>query len=301
VVATVVSKLCQVRKKRFALQPHTNDLAKGRASTLVIVTDFIGSGKRSCDMLDSLWRLATIRSWCSSGYRKLAVVAYSGTQAGIKKVKGHPCRPAVHIARKCPTIATAFGASKHAQIVDLCKRVPERSDAPLGFLDTGALIAFEHSCPNNVPAMFIETGRYQARTWQPLFPSRTSLQLDQGKSAAREPHAAALENLKLGEVAKSEAFVASSRSQQDVVMLLAAIYRGRRETADLVAATCLPFSRVTSAFDEALRSHLLTTNGRLTHEGHALLSAMNRGPSGSVPTHMSPDPYYYPLSLRAPL
>lgn len=301
VVATIISKLCKVRGKRFALQPHTNDLAKGRASTLVIVTDFIGSGKRSYDMLDSLWRVATIRSWHSSGYRKLAVVAYSGTQAGIKKVQGHPCRPDVHIALKCLTVAAAFSAPSRAQVVDLCGRIPERSKSPLGFLNTGALIAFEHSCPNNVPAMFVESGRYQGRAWQPLFPSRTTVQLDQGDAAAREPHADALESLRLGGIAKNEAFLASNQSQQDVVTLLAAVYRGRRETADLVAASCLPFARVTSAFDEALRGHLLTTSGRLTHKGHALISAMNRGASAFAPSHRAPDPYYYPSSLRAPL
>jgi len=301
VVAMAISKLCMLRRDRFALQPHTNDLTPGKAAHLVVVTDFIGSGKRSRDMLDSLWRLASVRSWHSSGYRKLLVFAYSGTDAGIEYVERHPSRPIVHVVRTCPTIKSDFKDEVAQQMISLCRRFPQSAREPLGFKDTGALMAFQHSCPNNVPAMFIETVRKGQNQWQPLFPSRTTEGIDHVISAdpARQS-SAALDALRLGNIARNESFLTSTEDQRDVVMLLATVFRGKRQTADLVAASCLPYVRVVAAFDRALHQKLLTANGRLTPEGRSFVSHLNQKNSASIPTSASPNPYYYPVSLRVP-
>lgn len=302
VVAMAISKLCKLRKTRFALQPHTNDLTPGKAAHLVVVTDFIGSGKRSCDMLDSLWRLASVRSWHSSGYRKLLVLAYSGTDAGIEHVKRHPSRPKVHVVRTCPTIKSVFKGEAADQMISLCRRFPQNAREPLGFKDTGALMAFQHSCPNNVPAMFIEAGSKSQNQWQPLFPSRTTEGIDHVISAdPAQQSSAALDALRLGNIARNESFLASTEDQQDVIRLLAAVFRGKRQTAEFVAASCLPYVRAIAAFDRALHQKLLTANGRLTPEGHAFVGHLNQKTSASIPAPASPNPYYYPSSLRVPI
>ena len=302
VVAMAVSKLCKLRKARFALQPHTNDLTPGKATYLVVVTDFIGSGKRSRDMLDSLWRLASVRSWRSSGYRKLLVFAYSGTDAGIKYVKRHPSRPYVHVVRTCPTINSVFKDEVAHKMISLCRRFPQNARTPLGFKDTAALMAFQHSCPNNVPAMFIEAVRKGQHEWQPLFPSRTTEGIDHVISADPvQQSSAALDALRLSDIARNESFLTSTEEQQDVVMLLAAVFRGKRQTADIVAATCLPYVRAIAAFDRALQQKVLTANGRLTPEGHAFVNHLNQKTSASTLAPASPNPYYYPSSLRVPL
>lgn len=301
-VATVVSKLCKVRKTRFALQPHTNDLIRGKAAYLAVVTDFIGSGQRSCSMLDSLWRIASVRSWRSSGYRKLLVIAYSGTEAGIEQVKRHPSRPEVHIVRKCPTIESSFSGPVARKILALCREYPHRSREPLGYRETGALIAFQHSCPNNVPAMFVESGRHENRVWQPLFPSRTTVGVELSEPAdPKKRRAEVLAALKLGNIAQNAAFLASNSEQQDVITLLAAVYRGRRETADIVAASSLSYDTAISAFRSAHSQALLTTTGRLTAKGHALIADLNQKPAAARVARQSPNPYYYPSSLRVPL
>lgn len=301
-VATVISKLCTLRKDRFALQPHTNDLTPGKAKYLVVVTDFIGSGKRSCDMLDSLWRLASVRSWHSSGYRKLLVFAYSGTDAGVEHVKRHPSRPNVHVVRTCPTIKSVFPDNVAQEMISLCRRLPQNAREPLGFRDTGALMAFQHSCPNNVPAMFIESVQKGQHRWQPLFPSRTTEGIDRVISAdPAQQSSAAFDALRLGNIARNDSFLMSTEEQQDVVRLLAAVFRGKRQTADIVAASLLPYVRVIAAFDRALQQRLLTTNGRITSAGHAFINYLNQKTSASTLAPASPSPYYYPLSLRAPL
>jgi hypothetical protein len=302
VVAMAISKLCKLRKNRFALQPHTNELTKGKAMYLAVVTDFIGSGKRSCEMLDSLWRIASIRSWHSSGYRKLVVFAYSGTEAGIECVKRHPSRPDVHVVRTCPTIESVFKSEVAQQIISLCQKFPHNAREPLGFKNTGALIAFQHSCPNNVPAMFIRAIHKGQHEWHPLFPSRTTEEIDNAIYAdPAQQHSIAFDALRLSNIAKNDSFLTSSEEQQDVVMLLAAVFRGKRQTADIVAVSCLSYVRAIAAFDRALHQKLLTANGRLTPDGHALVNHLNLQTSKSALATDLPNPYYYPLSLRAPM
>ncbi|MGP1685312.1 MAG: hypothetical protein ACTS8S_23550 [Giesbergeria sp.] len=46
---------------------------------------------------------------------------------------------------------------------------------------------------------------------------------------------------------------------------------------------------------------MLTANGRLTPEGHAFVGHLNQKTSASIPAPASPNPYYYPTSLRVPI
>jgi len=43
-------------------------------------------------------------------------------------------------------------------------------DAPLGFGDLGALVAFHNSVPNNTLPIFWSNGRVGERAWRPIFP-----------------------------------------------------------------------------------------------------------------------------------
>jgi hypothetical protein len=226
----------------------------------------------------------------------------SGTEAGIECVKRHPSRPDVHVVRTCPTIKSVFKSEVAQQIISLCQRFPHNAHEPLGFKDTGALIAFQHSCPNNVPAMFIKAARKGQHEWHPLFPSRTTEGIDKAVYADSAQQASiAFDALRLSNIAKNDSFLTSSQEQQDVVMLLAAVFRGKRQTADIVAVSCLPYARAIAAFDRALHQKLLTVNGRLTPDGHALVNHMNLQTSKSAPATDLPNPYYYPSSLRAPM
>jgi hypothetical protein len=83
--------------------PGPDTLRDTHACEIVIVTDFIGSGKRVWEMIEAFWRVATIRSWKSYRLLRFAVVAYSGTDPGIAYVRSHRVRPDVRIVQGCPT------------------------------------------------------------------------------------------------------------------------------------------------------------------------------------------------------
>ena len=54
---------------------------------IVVVTDFVGSGKRVREMLEAFRAVATLRSWRSYGLIEFHVVAYSGTEVGLQLVR----------------------------------------------------------------------------------------------------------------------------------------------------------------------------------------------------------------------
>ena len=97
-------------------------------------------------------------SWQSYGLLSIEVLAFSGTDRGIRVVRNHPSHPSVHIVMPCPTIGSEFPAEAVPEIQKLCMDYdPIDKDAveSLGYLGSGALIAFEHGVPNNVPRMLI--------------------------------------------------------------------------------------------------------------------------------------------------
>lgn len=297
VVATLVSKVCKTAPSRLVLHPHTNALADMQVQYLVIVTDFIGSGTRTKQMLDSLWRLASVRSWKSAGFVKILVICYSATDYGYEEVIKHPCEPKIAKVCACPTIFNSFPRKKALAVEELCGRFPPDSDSPLGYKSTGALIAFEHSCPNNVPAMFIDS---KPGVWNALFPKRITdnQSVSQLICPSYSSKVDALDTLKCEKIAKHTAFSASTQDQQAVIVLLVAVYRGRRHTHEIVTACGMPLVQVTKAWESAAEQGLLTKAGRLSYAGYTLLQTL-LSPSSLHPTvAISQNKNYYPSSLR---
>lgn len=302
VVASLVSRICLSDSARFVMHPHTREMARISVENLVVVTDFIGSGKRTWDMLDSLWRLASVRSWRSSGYRKLTVICYAATEQGLSKVSRHPCRPNVVQVRSCPTISNSFKGIQVSQLEELCQRFPQGAKDPLGYGNVGALIAFEHSCPNNVPAMFRMSNLGGTSRWAPLFPKRSSEDFSEFTAIdIAEEQLAALDAIGCRNIGSNSAFSDSSVQQRAMIILLAALYRGRRNSDDLVSATRLSYVELLIATDTASKMGLLNKSGRLTASGFTLVGELNKPVAIGRSVSFSANTDYYPTSLRAPI
>ncbi|EPG7475207.1 phosphoribosyltransferase-like protein, partial [Pseudomonas aeruginosa] len=61
VVAFIGNTVCRSNPTRFLLQPTAENVRKSKVRNFVILTDFIGSGKRAFDMLNAMWNVASIR------------------------------------------------------------------------------------------------------------------------------------------------------------------------------------------------------------------------------------------------
>lgn len=59
-VAFIANTLCRSNPKRFLLQPTAENVRKSQLYNFVILTDFIGSGKRASDMLDAMWNVVVV-------------------------------------------------------------------------------------------------------------------------------------------------------------------------------------------------------------------------------------------------
>lgn len=295
-IALIASMVAR-RFRNVFVHPSTTQLRRKKIRRAVILTDFIGSGTRGCQMLESLWHVRSFRSWWSGGQMHPSVLAFAGTAAGCEKVRGHPSNPVVTCLTSCPTIENQFSGVERRAIEGLCQRKAPDSERPLGFGDAGALIAFEHSCPNNVPAIFVETDIRRASAWTPLFPKRTTAEIFRtiGSPQRRERDRIALETLRMEKISEGSAFARMGEGRRNLALLLAALARGHRTLDELAATSLLQAPELAVALEQA-RGSGLVSGWRLTPAGHALLRRLARS---SRSTADPAKPLYYPKSLRS--
>ena len=174
VIGNLITSYCRLHKNMALSHPGPDEMRTKRVGRIVVVTDFIGSGKRVWEMLEAFRLVATLRSWRSYGLIEFHVVAYSGTEAGLQHVEQSRLAPAVATFVGCPTLGSAFTGNQRASIIALCRRYPKGHQSPLGFGYSGALIAFAHGVPNNVPPILHSS----SKGWTPLFRGRSTAAAD---------------------------------------------------------------------------------------------------------------------------
>lgn len=298
-VASIANTLCRSNPTRFLLQPAADNVRSSEVRNFVILTDFIGSGKRAFDMFDSMWNVASIRSWHSGKFVNFWVLAYSGTPQGISHVRSHRFSPTVRIVTECPTLFSSFDDDL-VDMIELCQEYGAHSDKPLGWKDTAALLAFEHGAPNNMPAIFVSEKTRGLKKWAPLFPKRVtenlwgSTELDMARVIRN-----ALGELDLPEIAKAPGFRKASEQNKSAIIILLAHAQGKRRIAELRRVLPLSLDTIISAKDRAVSRGWLTTTGALTLTGLKTIRLLRRA---GRKVFVAPDPFtsYYPTQLRAP-
>lgn len=169
VVANIVAALQRrpSAKGRMLGHPDLPTLRESHARTILLIDDFSGSGKRLLDFDRALRRHKTVRSWASSRFVTFHVAAYAATDQALKKLRRRFGEDRVHIARPCPTFDTMnWTEEQRADVERFCIDHAKRNrPMALGFRKSRAMIAFEHTAPNNLPFVLWRIGE----TWKPLF------------------------------------------------------------------------------------------------------------------------------------
>ncbi|GEM_PF-1027938 len=300
-MATTVSSLARAYPNQVAMNPSADSIRTMRIRHIVIVTDFIGSGDRAKSMMDSLWSVRSIRSWRSSRLIKISVLAYSSTITGSSEIRNHRCKPNVDVVVDCPTIDDLGTDADDAR--ELCYRLAPQQNLYLGYGQSGALIAFEHSCPNNAPSIFLHQKAAPAsRKWIPLFKSRVTRDVfGQSRKASKlDQDRLALETLRFQSIANSARFLRSKEVQRNLILLLASLSRGRSRAHDVSIATGLSLFELERARDKAIADGLSDTNDRLTRQGHRLLIDLVRLARARIEEKRA-DMSYHPTQLRSPM
>lgn len=300
-ILSTIAGLAARGRRNIHVHPSAEVVRDKKIGHFIVLTDFIGSGTRITDVLDSLWRVRSVRSWRSGGLIKFSVLSYSGTQPGIEHVRSHSCAPDVEVLVKCPTLQSAFDAGTSRKLTDLCTTKAGTSERPLGYGDIGALIAFQHSCPNNVPAIFTESRSSRRDPWHALFPDRSTEAVYEHVAHLQrsERDRLALEAMGLASVASKSAFLRASEASRNMILVLAALLRRHRDLDELATITFLNLCEIGAAIDLALEQGYLDQPLRLSADGLALLRRLAR-PRRSTEA-ATEQCVYYPKSLRVPV
>lgn len=252
-----------------------------KVRTILLVDDFSGSGKRLKDFGKALRRHPTIRSWLSYGWVKIHVVAYAATAEAIRLLRSDFGPDYVHLVRACPTFENArWTPEQKADIETLCKDYCGRLGRyKLGFRKSKALIAFEHTAPNNLPAIL----------WR----------VDDGWNSLFEWKAVPADLLALyaTDHAESSSPSVSGQSFERLGHVLQMVGHRVREEDAIVEATRFSYEEVYRLLGAARSFGLVTTKLRLTEIGRAELRRWQTTHKPLVLPNQ--DDAYYPTQLRA--
>lgn len=321
IVAQLINDLCKEQPKKFLNHPGPDKIRKFKARAFWVLTDLVGSGKRAENYLRAAWKVRSVRSWHSGRFIRFGVIAYAMTSRGEARISRHNSRPLTAHVVPCPTIVSLFSGPEADVYLNLCKRydpmVPpsrrheseisysEDVDGFLGFGGVGALIAFAHGAPNNIPSMFRKAST-RADGWTPIFPARVTAGLPSkafGLDLTSETIAARLNALGQKVLAKSPAAKSAAPEVKKRFLVLATLSRGQRGTMVVAVRTGLTTIEVDKVCHDLQALGWIDNQRRLTDAGIGELRHL-RSATAKLPQVVdaeAPKPMYYPSSLRAPV
>ncbi|MHA6332662.1 phosphoribosyltransferase-like protein [Qipengyuania sp. CAU 1752] len=264
-VATLISKYSKDSAHQALSHPGPDALRSNKIRTIVIVTDFIGSGRRISEMLDAFALVASIQSWKSYGLLSFEVVCYSGTERGLFVVQNHSLRPTVRSQIACPVVDEAFSGSELGSVKLLCQNYrKKRPRYPFGFNDTGSLIAFSHGIPNNAPPIL----HSEAGGWTPLFPSRSTSAAGID-SVADSSSALARNSEQVLGIREARRVLADPEGEiwAHTMLVMHAVRHAVRTPKGLSARTRLPNGRIEEVLEITKRAGWMTPRNTLTRLG----------------------------------
>lgn len=302
-VVHIIRQLCRQNPKKYLNHPTLESLRKSKADAIIFVDDFIGSGRRVRDFLDSFWLVRTVVSWLSGKQIEFHVVAYSGIEDGINHAEKHKSKPQVHIYRDAPTFDSfPWSNDKKESVKELCRKygsVANRSRQHMwyGYKEGMAAIVFEHGCPNNVPAILWEKGS----AWEGIFPNRTiplTVASAFSPEIVQKDLAQILQEVGQYRLALSIPLHSLGPDGQTILVVLGLIAKGQRKRSTLSFSTGLNVEDCERLIEKCMGLGLITVQRRITSEGLAELNAARKLKIEQSPSLDRGTDYYYPKQLR---
>lgn len=157
------------------LAPSTtlNELRDKRCRSIVVITDYTGSGTQLRNYGMILVRHPTLRSWRSYGLLRIHALSYAGSSQALAMIqRGKGPFDRVWTVEIAPSFQDApWTADQRKAIETICARYVPRKNRTraLGFRDSAGLFATDASVPNNIPLIL----RQVRPNWDPFFEGRT--------------------------------------------------------------------------------------------------------------------------------
>ncbi len=295
-LANLITAYQRDRKDEVISHPGPDVLRERRVERIVIVADFIGSGKRVWEMLEAFRRVATLRSWRSYKCIEFVVVAYSATSTGLERITSSKLKPRVLLVMACPTLSDAFSGSDLSAVTALCRKYPPKAKFPIGYGWTGALIAFAHGIPNNAPALL----HLRKGTWEPLFRGRSTAGLPYDfPSLSQDGVAERASRLLQLRVAKRHLDNPRTRTWIITLLILDALAAGARGASNVSAKTRLRLDQVETTLSYLSVVGWVTTRNALTPLGQREWARLRQRRQARPVLPKPGKPFYFPTQLRA--
>jgi hypothetical protein len=289
---------------RVLAHPTLHSMRSQRIKNVVLIDDLIGSGKRISTYLRKEME-PTLKSWISFKWTKLWIVAYAGLDVGVQAV----LRNGYGLTKDRIRLVTP--PQHQSQYLTLpmqefCKRNAKLTGhrrMPMGFCDGGVAMIFEHSCPNNAPAILWSRGR----KFNPLFPNRgippeliTAFYEENVNRPAQILWDSSQYRLALAMLHEPN-LVRHQGSQWRLLLMLGLASRSRWEDVRIAGVLGIPSAEVESNRVVAHRIGLVDDRTReLTPLGRALLEKIRASAAKTQKTRkrrrLSAEAAYYPLS-----
>lgn len=296
--------LARIYGPRIQAHPTIHSMRAQRMKNVVLVEDFIGTGRRIATYLRDLMD-PTLKSWISYKWTKLWIVCYGGLDAGVRHVMGKGYGLDSNRMRLA-TPAQRPGQFVSPLMATFCTKYAVRtlrSQVPLGIGNGAVGMIFEHSCPNNAPVVLWSKGR----NFTPLFPERgIPVQLKPAFSQANVNRPAHV----LWDASQYRLALAMLRepnlerhqgSQWRLLLMMGLASRSRWDDSRIASIMGIPIAEVTQQRFEAYRLNMVDTQTHsLTEFGRGLLERVRA--SASTKRIRSPrrrralTELYYPLS-----
>ena len=297
-VGYVIREIRKSQSRRTVLPSPVSlkELHDSRARTLLMLTDYIGSGRQVLDYVAAWHRHPTIRSWRSFGLLHTVVVAYAATMEGKRFVETTGQVDELRIVRVVPAMGDG-AEGEWGGLASLCRLYARRGRLrrpPLGFGGSGGLFATSFSVPNNLPAVLIE----RSTKWEPFFSGRSVPDALAREIQAHEPERDMSEELAGAGQRKLAARLREGRLDRRWHLFLAVLPLAARPDDELSLALGASLAQIRQVRALLEASHLIQTNGRLTQAGLRVLSRHRRKPRVVTADLAGEDSPYYPRLKR---
>ncbi|MDB6066642.1 MAG: hypothetical protein JWR26_2850 [Pedosphaera sp.] len=168
-LAHTLTNLSRLHPERILVHPSKAEMRSHLVKHIVLVEDFVGSGKRVKDFWNA-WASKTIKSWLSYHVCQIWLAGYAIHDDGMAAA----CDRITYLQPDRIRFEVRLVSAKRywpEVILEFLERSANRTDLriyPRGFGHIAAPIVFQHGCPDNSPVILWKGGK----TFRPLFPDR---------------------------------------------------------------------------------------------------------------------------------
>jgi hypothetical protein len=307
VISNILREFYGVRKKTPGLLLPGSQLAalrRHRCRTILLVTDYAGTGAQCLDIVNSLLRNATIRSWRSFGWLEIRIIAFATSEIAAKRIRKSGRVDGLDVVERAESFDTADWTQHQAAAVEeICKRYADPSrrarNEALGYRESKGLTVMQHGVPNNLPAILIQTSNSDM-PWIAPFPDRTFPAALQSEIVGYRPRPEM--ELASDGSADPELLTALTRkvsgTQRPYLIVLSAIAGGNSAVEQIASALSTSTIQVASVTAALHSWGLIDGNNHLTDRGWQILKRFRMRPRKITFTLKGNDEPYYPMQLR---